>query len=200
MILPQRLVLEKESTKTKSTREKGKEIPSKKETSQIKSKSKGNPKGNTKGKKRQVHTVKQNRWKGSKKRGIPRQDWREEEHRKRWKEKHRKKWFERKKQRRQEWRQSKEWSKVTFSDVECFFMKLMKGVNEEDWIFLANFERDDHTRIYDHKIRRVYNAESLPWTWRYILTRFNRKHILCSRSLPCADRARKCLDEFMLEN
>ena len=30
MILPQRLVLEKESTKTNSTREKGKEIPSKK--------------------------------------------------------------------------------------------------------------------------------------------------------------------------
>ena len=29
-------------------------------------------------------------------------------------------------------------------------------------------------------------------TW----TRFNRKHILCGRSLPCADRARKCLDEL----
>ena len=63
-------------------------------------------------------------------------------------------------------------------------------------IFLANFERDDYTRIYDHKIRNVYNAESLPWTWHYILTRFNRKHILCSRSLPCADRARKRLDEL----
>ena len=75
-------------------------------------------------------------------------------------------------------------------------MKLMKGANEEDWNFLANFERDDYTRIYDHKIRSVYNAESLLWTWRYILTRFNRKHILCGRSLPCADRARKCLDEL----
>ena len=84
---------------------------------------------------------------------------------------------------------------MTFSDVECFFMKLMKGANEEDWNFLANFERDDYTRIYD-QIRSVYNAESLPWTWRYILTRFNRKHILCGRSLPCADRARKCLDEL----
>ena len=62
--------------------------------------------------------------------------------------------------------------------------------------FLANFERDDYTIIYDHKIRSVYNAESLPWTWLYILTRFNRKHILCRRSLPCADRARKCLDEL----
>ena len=50
---------------------------------------------------------------------------------------------------------------MTFSDVECFFMKLMKGANEEDWNFLANFERDDYTRIYDHKIRSVYNAESL---------------------------------------
>ena len=66
----------------------------------------------------------------------------------------------------------------------------------EDWIFLANFERDDYTRIYDHKIRSVYNAESLLWTWRYILTRFNRKHILWGRSLPCAGRARKCLDEL----
>ena len=85
---------------------------------------------------------------------------------------------------------------MTFSDVECFFMKLMKGANVEDRNFLANFERDDYRRIYDHKKRSVYNAESLPWTWRYILTRFNRKHILCGRSLPCADRARKCLDEL----
>ena len=85
---------------------------------------------------------------------------------------------------------------MDFSDVECIFKKLMKGANEDDWNFLANFERDDYTRIYDHKIRSVYNAASLPWTWRYILTRFNRKHILCGRSLPCADRARKCLDEL----
>ena len=33
-------------------------------------------------------------------------------------------------------------------------------------------------------------------TWRYIWTRFNRKHILCGRSHPCADRARKRLDEL----
>ena len=43
------------------------------------------------------------------------------------------------------------------------------------------FERDDYTRIYDHKISSVHNAQSLTWTWRYILTRFNRKHILCGR-------------------
>ena len=99
-----------------------------------------------------------------------------------------------KKQRRQEWRQSKEGSKVTFTDVERLSMK---GANEEDGIFcLSNFERDDCTRIYDQKIRSVYNAESLPGTWRYILTRFNRNLILCGRSLPCADRARKCLDEL----
>ena len=72
----------------------------------------------------------------------------------------------------------------------------MKGANEEDWNLLANFERDDYTRSYDHKMRSVYNAESLPWTWRYILTRFNIKHVLCGRSLPCADRARKCLHEL----
>ena len=40
---------------------------------------------------------------------------------------------------------------MTFTDVERFFVKLMKGANEEDWIFL------EFTR---HKIRSVYNAES----------------------------------------
>ena len=76
----------------------------------------------------------------------------------------------------------KEWSKVTFTDVERLFMKLVKGANEEDCKFLTNFERDDFTRIYDHKIRSVYNVEFLSWTWRDILTR--------------SDRARKCLDEL----
>ena len=51
---------------------------------------------------------------------------------------------------------------MTFTDVERLFMKLMRGANEEDWNFLANFERDDYRRIYDHKISSVYNAESLP--------------------------------------
>ena len=49
------------------------------------------------------------------------------------------------KQRRQDWRQSKEVSKVTFTDVERLFMILMKTANEEDWIFLVNFERDDYS-------------------------------------------------------
>ena len=91
------------------------------------------------------------------------------------------------KQRRQEWRQSKERSKETFTEEECLFMKLMKG---------ANFERDDYTRIHDHQVRSVCKAVSLPWTWRYILSRFNTKHVLCDRSLPRTDRARRCLDEL----
>ena len=90
----------------------------------------------------------------------------------------------------------KEGPKLTFTDVERLFMNLMKGANEEDWNFLVNFERDDYTRIYDHGTKSVYKAVSLPWTWRFILTRFNRKHILCDRSLPRADRARRCLDEL----
>ena len=98
--------------------------------------------------------------------------------------------------RRQKWRQSKERSTLTFTDEERLLMKLMKGANEEDWNFLVNFERDDYTRIYDHGTKSVYEAVSLPWTWRFILTRFNRKHILCDRSLPRAGRARRCLDEL----
>ena len=66
-------------------------------------------------------------------------------------------------------------------------------------ICLAKFERDDYTTIYDHKIRSVCNAESLPWTWRYIMTRFNRKHILCGRSLPCR-QSKKMSRLIMLEN
>ena len=173
----------------------GKRDSPKEKTSQIKSKSKGNPKGNpkiksgksTKSDKKDGKSPKngvssgktggKNTGEGGKKNTV-------------------KSGSKGKKQRRQEWRQSKERSKVTFTDVERLFMKLMTGANEEDWNVLANFERDGYTRSYDHKMRSVYNAESLPWTWRYILTRFNRKHVLCGRSLPCVDRARKCLDEI----
>ena len=43
MILPQRLVLERESTRTKSTRERGKEIPSKKKHPRSKARAKEIP-------------------------------------------------------------------------------------------------------------------------------------------------------------
>ena len=33
----------------------------------------------------------------------------------------------------------KEWSKVTFTDVERLFMKLVKGANEEDWTIFDQF-------------------------------------------------------------
>ena len=79
--------------KDKIHKGKGKGNSIKKDTSQIKSKSKGNPKGNPKGK-RGKSTVKQNRWKGSKKRGISRQD-RGEEYRKCEKKNTGKKTFER---------------------------------------------------------------------------------------------------------
>ena len=42
-------------------------------------------------------------------------------------------------------------------------------------------------RHHKHGTKHVYEAVSLPWTWRFILTRFNRKRILCDRSLPRAD-------------
>ena len=58
-------------------------------------------------------------------------------------------------------------------------------------IVWPNFERDDCTRNYNHEMRSVYAAVSLPCTWRYILARFNRQHILCDRSLPRADTAKK---------
>ena len=51
---------------------------------------------------------------------------------------------------------NKEALKVTFTDVERLFMKLMKGANEEDWNCLANFERDEYTRIH-----RPQNKERL---------------------------------------
>ena len=180
----------KEIDKDKIHKGKGKGNSLKRETSQIKSKSKGNPKGNTKGKRGK--STQSNKTDGEGPKNVESSGRTGGKNtRKGGKKNTEESGSKGKKQRWQEWRQSKERSKVTFSDVECFFMKLMKRANVEDWNFLANFERDDYTRIYDHKIRSVYNAESLPWTWRYILTRFNRKHILCGRSLPCAGRARK---------
>ena len=167
MILPQESVLEKELTETKSTWARGKEILPKKKTSQIKRKSKENPKGNTKGKSgKSTKSDKKKMDKGFKNVVFSGKN-PGEEHKQRWGEKHWEKVARKENHRRQEWRQSREGSKVTFTDVERLFMILMKGENEEDWKMLANFERDDHTIIYDHKIRSAHNAESLPWTWRY---------------------------------
>ena len=68
--------------KDKSHQGKGKGNSLIKETSQIKSKSKGNPKGNTKGKRGKSTQSNETDGKRSKKRGIPRQD-RGEEHKER---------------------------------------------------------------------------------------------------------------------
>ena len=67
MILPQESVLDTELTKTKSTRAKGKEIPSKKRHRKLKSQSKENPKGNPEGKRGKSTKSDKKRWKGSKK-------------------------------------------------------------------------------------------------------------------------------------
>ena len=90
MILPQEPVLEKELTKTKSIRAKGKEIPSKKKHRRARE----IPRVIPKEKEESPHS--QTKRKGFKKRGIHWQD-RGREYRQRWKEKHGKKWFERKK-------------------------------------------------------------------------------------------------------
>ena len=178
---------------------KGKGDSLKEKTSQTRDKSKGNPKGNPKRKSRKSTKSDKKDGNGPKNVVSPGKTG-EKNTSKGGKNNTGKSGSKGKKQRRQEWRQSMEGSKVTFTDVERLFMKLMRGANEEDWIFLANLNVMTTTRIYDHKISSVYNAESLPWMWRYILTRFNRKHILCGRPLPCADRARKCLDEFCWKN
>ena len=96
----------------------------KKETSQIKSKSKGNPKGNTKGKRGKSTQSNKTDGKGPKNVESPGRTGRKNT-RKGGKKNTGKSGSKRKKQRRQEWRQSKERSEVTFSDVECFFMKLI---------------------------------------------------------------------------
>ena len=116
MILPQESVLEKELTKTKSIRAKGKEIPSKK-TSQ----SKGNPKGDPKGK-RGKSTQSDKKGKVSKNVVSSGKTAGENTSKSR-KKNTGKSGSKGKKQRRQEWRQSKEGPNVTFTDVERLFMK-----------------------------------------------------------------------------
>ena len=103
--------MQKELTKTKSTRAKGKEIPSKKNIADQKQEQ---------GKKMKVHTVRQKRWKGSKNVVSPparlgRRTQAKVESKSRKKDKNGGK--------------AKKGQKVTFTDVERFFMKLMNGAN-----------------------------------------------------------------------
>ena len=96
MILPRELVLEKELTKTKSRKAKGKEILLKKNIADQEARARRIPMviPREKVESPQNQTKKMER---VRKCGISRQD-REEEYRQRWEEKHRNKWFERKKQ------------------------------------------------------------------------------------------------------
>ena len=61
-------------------------------------------------------------------------------------------------------------------------MKLMNGANEEDWKILADFERADYTRIYDHEMRSVCEAVRRLGHGVTFWARLNRKHIQCDRS------------------
>ena len=92
MILPQELAQEKQLTKTKSTKAKGKGIRPKKKHRRSEARAREIPRVIPR-EMWKVHKVRQQRWKGSQNRGISRQD-RGEEYRQIWKEKHGEKWFE----------------------------------------------------------------------------------------------------------
>ena len=138
MILPQRLVLEKESTRTKSTREKGKEIPSKKKHRRSKARAREIPRVIPREEEESPHNQVKRMEKVQKTWNPPAGPG-EKNTRKGGKKNTGKSCSKGKNNDGKEWRQSKERSKVTFSDVECFFMKLMKGANVEDWIFFGHF-------------------------------------------------------------
>ena len=116
--------------KDKIHKRKGKGKSLKKETSQIKSKSKGNPKGNTKGKRGKSTKSNITNGKGPKNVESPGRTGRKNT--RKGGKKNTGKSGSKGKDNDGKRRQSKERSKVTFSDVECFFMELMKGAGVED--------------------------------------------------------------------
>ena len=144
MIMPQESVLEKELTKTKSTRAKGKEILPKKKHRRSKARARKIPRVTLREKVESPQkSDKQKMEKGSKTWYLPARPGRRIQANVG--RTTREKVVRNEKQRRQDWRQSREGSKVTFTDVERLFMILMKTANEEDWKMLANFERDDYS-------------------------------------------------------
>ena len=122
--------------KDKIHKGKGKGDSLKEKTSQIKSKSKGNPKDNPKGKRGKSTQSDEKDGKGPKNVVSPGKT-RGKNTGKCGKKNTGKSDSKGKKQRRQEWRQSKKGAKVTFTEVERLFTKLMKGANEDDWKFVG---------------------------------------------------------------
>ena len=116
--------------KDKIHKRKGKGNSLKKETSQIKSKSKGNRKSNTKGKRGK--TTKSNITDGKGPKNVESPGRTGRKNTRKGGKKNTGKSGSKGKDNDGKRRQSKERSKVTFSDVECFFMKLMNGAGVED--------------------------------------------------------------------
>ena len=77
------------------------------------------------------------------------------------------------------------------------FNFMIDGANFEDWQFVANLGTHQQTvRRYDHASRSVVMAD-IAWPLAWILTRFNRKHIFCSRALPNRRKFLSAVETFI---
>ena len=77
--------------------------------------------------------------------------------------------------------------------------EFMAGCSIEDLDFLLNFDQLEeniyHLNMDSQSL--VIKDQDLPWPVRFVLARFNRKHIFSSGRLPCEQEVARCVNGFV---
>jgi hypothetical protein len=111
-------------------------------------------------------------------------------------------WWQRKKQRLVKWKaEGKIRMRAEQHQPEQILAELMKGCSIEDLYFLLNFDQlQDCVYKLDLLAKKVIvGASELPWPVKFVLSRFNRKHVFANGTL--LDEQAVCRDvaQFVLQ-
>ena len=78
-------------------------------------------------------------------------------------------------------------------------MRLMQGATVSDWLWLCHFDRlREQVYVYNHAYHSVATVvgSQIGWPIIWVLARFHKKHILCSRALPRVDNIVQNIEEW----
>lgn len=77
--------------------------------------------------------------------------------------------------------------------------EFMAGCSLEDLHFLLSFNQLEENIYHLDMVNQslVIKDQHLPWPVRFVLARFNRKHIFSAGGLPCEQEVARCVNELV---
>ena len=78
-------------------------------------------------------------------------------------------------------------------------LRMMRGASMADWLWFIDFARlRDQVYVYDHACHSVYTpgGGEVEWPIVWVLARYHKKHILCTKALPRIDQVVRDLNDW----